>query len=80
MIFFIFRYCSESVYWCIVSSMKCIPLLTPLLYTRTSGLQGYFMPPSSKKLSGHIGLGLSVRPVRELRELALVQEPLELGS
>ena len=46
------------------------------------------MPPTSKKLRGHIGLGLSVQssPVvcsqsvmRELH-LALGQEPLELGS
>ena len=42
------------------------------------------MPPTSKKLKGHIGLGLSVcpvqsSPVRELR-LALGQERLELGS
>ena len=38
-----------------------------------------FMPPTSKKLKGHIGLVLSVCPVHEQR-LALCQEPLELGS
>ena len=35
-----------------------------------------FMPPTSKKLMGHIGLGLSVRP----SVLALGQEPLEIGT
>ena len=46
------------------------------------------MPPTSKKLRGHIGLGLSVQSVSQsvsqsvMREqhLALGQEPLEVGS
>ena len=47
-----------------------------------------FMPPTSKKLRGHIGLGLSVRLCVRLSvrassakvTLTLGQEPLELGS
>ena len=43
------------------------------------------MPPTSKKLRRHIGLGLSICPsvcpsVRLSVTLALAQEPLEIGS
>ena len=38
------------------------------------------MPPTSKKLRGHIGLGLSVRASSAKVTLTLSQEPLELGS
>ena len=40
-----------------------------------------FMPPTSKKLRGHIGLGLSIRlSVRNIFGSAETQEPLRLES
>ena len=44
----------------------------------------FFMPPTSKKLRGHIGLGLSVCPSARLSVTPFVgcktREPLELGT
>ena len=71
----------------LIVPFRALLTLTKLFYLmKTIFLPCFiFMPPTSKKLRMHIGLGLSVRPsvrpsVRLWVTLALRQEPIEIGS